>query len=289
MPRTEPDAGGRAEGHWFEPLADHMGPAYLRYSFTRGTEQEVDAVLDMARSVRERRADPVDDDWPAGLRVLDIGCGPGRHSLALARRGCEVVGVDISARFVKIGTQAARAQGLDRCRFVRADAATLLDTNPDLADSFDLVLSLCQGAFGVSGGPVGTIPRGPNDQQQGSEGPELDEPILGAMAQATDRGGVVVVSAFSSYFQVRHLEDGEDFDPNTAVNHEHTEVMDQDGRSMAAQLWTTCYTPRELRLLARTVGLDPLAVHGVSPGRYGPNRPALDHHEFVLVAGRSPN
>ena len=30
-----------ARAHWFEPLAEFMGPAYLRYSFTKGTEQEV--------------------------------------------------------------------------------------------------------------------------------------------------------------------------------------------------------------------------------------------------------
>ena len=30
-----------AADHWFEDLADHMGPAYLRYSFTKGTGQEV--------------------------------------------------------------------------------------------------------------------------------------------------------------------------------------------------------------------------------------------------------
>ena len=27
--------------HWFEDVADHLGAAYLRYSFTKGTEQEV--------------------------------------------------------------------------------------------------------------------------------------------------------------------------------------------------------------------------------------------------------
>ena len=32
--------------HWFEPLADHMGAAYLRYSFTKGTVQEVDFLVD---------------------------------------------------------------------------------------------------------------------------------------------------------------------------------------------------------------------------------------------------
>jgi len=43
-----PDAGSSRRApeaspdhHWFEPIADHLGPAYLRYSFTKGTDQEV--------------------------------------------------------------------------------------------------------------------------------------------------------------------------------------------------------------------------------------------------------
>jgi len=57
--------------HWFEPIADHLGAAYLRYSFTKGTRQEVDAVV----------------GWLGlrpGMRVLDVGCGPGRHAHELA-------------------------------------------------------------------------------------------------------------------------------------------------------------------------------------------------------------
>ena len=37
-PRKSPD-------HWFEPIADHLGAAYLRYSFTKGTVQEVDHLV----------------------------------------------------------------------------------------------------------------------------------------------------------------------------------------------------------------------------------------------------
>jgi cyclopropane fatty-acyl-phospholipid synthase-like methyltransferase len=77
------------DGHWFEELADHLGPAYLRYSFTYGTEQEVDFL------VRELGLEP-------GMRVLDVGCGPGRHARALAQRGMVVHGVDISARFIEL-------------------------------------------------------------------------------------------------------------------------------------------------------------------------------------------
>ena len=35
------------EPHWFEPVADHLGSAYLRYSFTKGTAQEVAFLTDV--------------------------------------------------------------------------------------------------------------------------------------------------------------------------------------------------------------------------------------------------
>ena len=78
--------------HWFEPVADHLGAAYLRYSFTKGTEQEVEFLVD-ALGLDE------------GERVLDVGCGPGRHALALARRGMNVVGVDLSEDFIALARE----------------------------------------------------------------------------------------------------------------------------------------------------------------------------------------
>ena len=39
------DLGGNEVAHWFEPIADHLGSAYLRYSFTKGTVQEVDHIV----------------------------------------------------------------------------------------------------------------------------------------------------------------------------------------------------------------------------------------------------
>ena len=75
--------------HWFEELADHMGVAYLRYSFTKGTVKEVDELL---------RRVPLDP----GARILDVGCGPGRHAHELGRRGFVVHGVDISQTFIDV-------------------------------------------------------------------------------------------------------------------------------------------------------------------------------------------
>ena len=94
-PRSQSEAeASEAHQHWFEPIAEHLGSAYLRYSFTYGTEQEVDFLVDVL-------------GLEPGMRVLDVGCGPGRHAHALARRGILVHGVDISERFVAIAVASA--------------------------------------------------------------------------------------------------------------------------------------------------------------------------------------
>ena len=143
---------------------------------------------------------------------------------------------------------------------------------------FDAVISLCQGAFGLTGGPgaAGLLP-----------GRELDEPILQGIASALTAGGRAAISAFSAYFQLRHGNVDDVFDPQLGVNHEQTEVRDPAGKTRAAELWTTCFTPRELRLMARIAGLRPLAVHSVTPGDYGPFAPTIDQPEFLLVVERS--
>jgi hypothetical protein len=66
--------------------------------------------------------------------------------------------------------------------------------------------------------------------------------------------------------------------------HERTQVKDAAGVDLDADLWTTGFTPRELRFVARLAGLEPLHVWSVDPGDYVRRTPALDHAEFVLLA-----
>ena len=76
------------------------------------------------------------------------------------------------------------------------------------------------------------------------------------------------------------------FDPDLGVDHERTEVRDEAGRALTVDLWTTCYTPRELRLLASSAGLVVENVWSVEPGAYAANAVDLDHAELLLVARR---
>ena len=85
---------------------------------------------------------------------------------------------------------------------------------------------------------------------------------------------------------MRHLEPDETFDADTGVNHEHAVVRDADGRERTFDLWTTCYTPRELRLVAARAGLVVDGVFGVHPGRYARAPPSIDVPEHLLLAHR---
>ncbi len=242
MPSSDPPAG------WFDEVAAFLGPAYLRNAFTKGTEQEVGWLVDRL-------------GLEPGARVLDVGCGPGRHALALARRGIEVVGVDRAPEFVRLAQEAAAAEVLP-VTFVELDVRDL-----SYRHEFDAVLCLCQGGFGLLGGRDETA-------------------VFERIAAAVRPGGRLALTAFSAAFAVRHLEAGEAYDPATGVLHEQATVRDPDGVERAFDLWTTCFTGRELELLAAAAGLTVEEVSGVAPGRYGASAPTIDDPELLLVARR---
>jgi SAM-dependent methyltransferase len=231
--------------HWFEPIADHLGSAYLRYSFTKGTSQEVDFVVETL-------------GLEAGDRVLDIGCGPGRHSHELARRGVVVHGIDISQRFIDL----ARESAPEGATFERMDARSMA-----FSADFDAAICLCQGAFGLM-----TVA-------------DENEAVLAGIALALKPGGMLALSAFSSYFAVKY-HDSATFDAASGVSHERTEVRDEQGVATEVDLWTTCFTPRELRLLCARVGLDVVDLWSVEPGAYGRTPPSTESPEFLVIARR---
>ena len=173
-------------------------------------------------------------------------------------------GIDISQTFIDL----ARANDTT-ARFERADARDL-----SFCDEFDAVISLCQGGFGLCGG----VPGSPVDD---------DLRILRGMARAAKPGGLVAVSAFSAYFRVRYLDETVDFDAERGAYHEVMELRDLAGTRVEKDGWTTCFTPRELRLMFAAVGLDVEAQASVSPGDYARRPPDLDHYEYLTVGRRA--
>jgi SAM-dependent methyltransferase len=176
----------------------------------------------------------------------------------LARRGVPVHGIDISGRFVEL----ARAGAPAGATFERMDARALA-----FDGEFDVVISLCEGAFGLLTGP------GENEQ------------ALAGMFRALRPDGRLALTAFNAYFSVRFHTDAT-FDAATGVSHERTEIRDEQGHAVETDLWTTCFTPRELRLLARVAGLTVRDLWSVTPGAYRADPPRVDAPEFLLVAQR---
>jgi ubiquinone/menaquinone biosynthesis C-methylase UbiE len=230
---------------YFAAIGQRLGRAYLRYNFTKGSEQEADFLLKLLK-------------LPAGARVLDVGCGPGRHAVLLATAGLNVTGIDVSLRFLEIAAESARAANVGAA-FFEVDARQM-----PFEDEFDAVISICQGGFGLMGAD--------------------DSLILRRMMEAAKPGGRVVVSAFSAYFQAAHLQSDQRFDADAGVVHEVTSIKDEESTDHEVEMWTSVYTPRELRLLALGVGLLPETVWSVAPGAYRRTRPDMEHPEFLLVA-----
>ena len=110
----------------------------------------------------------------AGCSVIDIGCGPGHYSIALARAGAEkVLGLDFATGMLKIARERAEVQGVaQRCSFELGDFLTypiperfdyaivmgFMDYVSDPRPVIDRVLAIvCRRAFlsfPTAGGPL---------------------------------------------------------------------------------------------------------------------------------------
>jgi ubiquinone/menaquinone biosynthesis C-methylase UbiE len=79
-----------------------------------------------------------------GLKVLDLGCGDGTTAIPAAKRGAEILGVDIAANLVAAGNKRAKELGLANCRFQEGDAT---DMRAVQARSVDLLVSIFGAMF----------------------------------------------------------------------------------------------------------------------------------------------
>ena len=98
-------------------------------TISRGLESEADAESEVGWILGHVRP-------PAGGRVLDAPCGFGRHSLALARRGFQVTGVDLSETELQRAKERAAAAGVP-LQLVRQDMRDM-----EFSGEFDLALNL---------------------------------------------------------------------------------------------------------------------------------------------------
>jgi ubiquinone/menaquinone biosynthesis C-methylase UbiE len=115
---------------WYEEFFTDYAKTYDQEAFTQGTLQETDFL--------EQEL-----GYDKSKRILDIGCGTGRHAIELAKRGYKVTGIDLSESQLKRAEQKAKDNNI-HVDFQQADARNL-----EFANEFDLVIMLCEGAFSL--------------------------------------------------------------------------------------------------------------------------------------------
>jgi len=108
---------------WYEILFENYAHTYDRESFTLGTIQEVNFIEQ-------------EIGYDKTKRIIDIGCGTGRHSIELAKRGYSVTGIDLSESQLKCAREKAAEAGIN-IKFERIDARLLKFKN-----EFDVALIL---------------------------------------------------------------------------------------------------------------------------------------------------
>ena len=96
---------------------------------------------------------------------------------------------------------------------------------------------------------------------------------------------MLALSAFNAHFAVKYHVDAT-FDAATGIAHERTEIRNEAGETIETDLWTRCYTPRELRSILDRHGLTVDRISSVEPGAYGSSPPTVESPEFLVLAHR---
>jgi SAM-dependent methyltransferase len=251
QPTTRPNVPSHTDTPFYQAIGAFQGATYERNAFAKHTDHEATWLWDTLALT------------PA-MRLLDVGCGTGRHLRAFAARGLSGVGIDVSKELLHAGE--TLSAGLP-VTFHAGEAAAVLERLE--SGPFDVVLSLHQGAVGIS--------------------PDGDRQVLQAAARQLKAGGTFAVTFFHALFAARHLVGDDAFDPVHGVHHQRTEVYGPDHQRQQFDFWTTAYTVREAVGLLEQNGLTVTDVRGVEPGAFDKRHAGevgVDDPEFLLIATR---
>ncbi len=248
---------------WYEKLFENYANKYEEEVFTRGTEGECDFIEKEAGFNRQ-------------IRILDIGCGTGRHAVEMARRGYNMTGVDLSDNMLGKAREKAKEQNVT-VDFQRQDARNL-----PFNEEFDLAVMLCEGGFPLM------------------ETDEMNFEILKSAARSLKENGKLIFTTLNGLFPLFHsvkdflekaAEEGNasyhenSFDLMTFRDHNITRLTDDSGEELELDCSERYYVPSEITWLLKSLGFKKIEIYGARLGAFSrEDKLTTEDFEMLVIA-----
>lgn len=248
---------------WYEALFENYGQKYDEEPFTQGTAGECDFLEE-------------EFNYDKSLRILDIGCGTGRHTIELTKRGYTVVGIDLSDSQLARATQKAEKQNLT-IDFLQRDAR-----EPHFENEFGAAIMLCEGGFSLM------------------ETDEMNFEILKNASKALKNNGKFIFTCLNGLFPLHHsiekffaavAKEGaagyreHAFDLMTFRQYSVVEMSDDSGIKKELESNERFYMPSEITWLLKTLDFKRIGIFGSELGAYSREHLlTTEDYEMLVVA-----
>jgi 2-polyprenyl-3-methyl-5-hydroxy-6-metoxy-1,4-benzoquinol methylase len=248
---------------WYESLFENYGQKYDNESFTQGTFGECDFIENELK-------------FDKTLKILDVGCGTGRHSIELSKRGYTVTGIDLSDTQLARAREKAEKNNLN-INFIKQDARNLPYQN-----EFDIALMLCEGGFPLM------------------ETDEMNFEILNRVSNSLNEKGKFIFTTLNGLFPLYHSveefcastsEEGNatyrsnTFDLMTFRDHNITEFEDDFGNAKTLECNERYYVPSEITWLLKSLGFNRIDIFGAKLGKFSRNdKLTTEDFEMLVIA-----
>jgi len=249
---------------WYESLFENYGQKYDKECFVQGTLGECDFIeQEIGRD--------------KSLRIIDVGCGTGRHSIELTKRGYQITGIDLSESQLKRAREKAGEQDL-QIVFEKHDARNL-----PFVGEFDLAIMLCEGAFSLM------------------ETDEMNFEILKNVTKALKDDGKLIFTTLNGLFPLYHSVEkfitseneesnvtykSKTFDLMTFRNQSLLTVEDDLGNKKELKCDERYYVPSEITWLLKSLGYKKIEIFGAKLGAFS-RKDKLTTEDFeMLVIGQ---
>lgn len=241
---------------WSQFFESHAA-SYDQNPFTFNTVAEVDFLLSLFPLTK-------------GMSILDIGCGTGRHSIELAKRGFRVTGLDFSAAMLGKARKKAMDANVD-VEWMEADA-----TDFKLDRVYDAAICLCEGAVGLV--------------ETGVDAEAHDSSVFRNISAHLTANAPFLLTALNGYSIIRRMTDETvaegTFDPATMVAHYLDEFSLPEGQRVK-EVYERLFIAPELVRILKASGFHVDNVWGGTAGQWGQRPINLDEVEAMYVCRRA--